>query len=65
MSLKSAETIFINPLIYIEGNEAMQKATLAFEKRSIRVIKDIHNLKTDVRMVFEGRSLRMLIGPAS
>jgi hypothetical protein len=65
MSLKSAETIFINPLIYIEGNEAMQKATLAFEKRSVRVIKDIHNLKTDVRMVFEGRSLRMLIGPAS
>ncbi len=65
MSLKSAETIFINPLIYIEGNEAMQKATLAFEKRSIRVIKNIHNLKTDVRMVFEGRSLRMLIGPAS
>ena len=65
MSLKSAETIFINPLIYIEGNEAMQKATLAFEKRSVRVIKDIHNLKTDVRMVFEGRSLRLLIGPAS
>ncbi len=65
MSIRSSEAKFVNPLVYIEGNEAMQKATLAFEKRSIRVIKDIHNLKTDVRMVFEGRSLRMLIGPAS
>ncbi len=65
MSIRSSEAKFANPLVYIEGNEAMQKATLACEKRSIRIVKDIHKLKTDVRIVFEGRSLRMLIGPAS
>jgi hypothetical protein len=65
MSIRSSEAKFVNPLVYIEGNEAMQKATLPNVKREIKVIKNIHNLKTDVRIVFEGSSLRMLIGPAS